>query len=52
MEWTDMIILYGTAVAVYLDGLTKSDLMILLGTFLLGHYFGSKKNAASGQADV
>lgn len=41
MEWTDMIILYGTAVAVYLDGLTKSDLMILLGTFLLGHYFGS-----------
>ena len=47
MEWTDMIILYGTAVAVYLDGLTKSDLMILLGTFLLGHYVGSKRDVGT-----
>lgn len=52
MEWTDMIVLYGAAIAAYLDGLTKTDLMILLGTFLLGHYVGSKKNAASAQADV
>lgn len=47
MEWTDMIILYGAAIAAYLDGLTKSDLMILLGTFLLGHYFGSKRDVGT-----
>lgn len=52
MEWTDMIVLYGAAAAVYVDELTKTDLMILLGAFLLGHYFGSKKNVVPRQTDV
>lgn len=47
MEWTDMIILYGAAIAAYLDGLTKTDLMILLGTFMLGHYVGSKRDVGT-----
>ena len=50
MEWTELIVHYGAAAAVYVDELSKTDLMILLGTFLLGHYFGSKKNVRSNQA--
>lgn len=47
MEWTELIVHYGAAAAVYVDELTKTDLMILLSAFLLGHYFGSKKNVRS-----
>lgn len=50
MEWTELIVHYGTAVAVYVDGLDKTDLIILLGAYLLGCYFGSKKNARANQA--
>lgn len=42
MEWTELIVHYSTIAVVYVDELSKTDLMILLGTFLLGHYFGSK----------
>lgn len=52
MEWTDMIVLYGSAIAAYLDGLTKTDLMILLGTLLLGNYFGSKKDERAKKSGV
>lgn len=50
MEWTELLIHYSTIAVVYVDELSKTDLMILLGTFLLGHYFGSKKNARANQA--
>ena len=52
MEWTDLIVFYGSAAAVYVDELTKTDLMILLGAYLLGDYFGSKRHAVSRQTDV
>ena len=47
MEWTELLIHYSTIAVVYVDELTKTDLMILLSAFLLGHYFGSKKNVRS-----
>lgn len=44
LSWSEMLLLYGAQVVLWFDGLTKIDLMVLLGTFLLGQYFGSKRN--------
>lgn len=52
MEWTELVMHYGAEVAAWADALTKTDLMILLGVFLLGHYMGSKRDDVSKRTDV
>lgn len=44
LSWSEMLLLYGAQVVLWFDGLTKIDLMVLLGAFLLGQYFGSKRD--------
>lgn len=51
-SWTVIAWLYLQQVVEWADGLTKTDLMILLGSYLLGHYMGSKDNARSKTAGV
>lgn len=45
--WTALLLQYSMAVYHWADGLTKTDLMILLGTFMLGHYVGSKRDVGT-----
>lgn len=45
--WTAMLLQYSVAVYNWADGLTKTDLMILLGVFMLGHYMGARPDANS-----
>lgn len=44
MELGDLILHYGAEIAIWADALTKTDLLIMLGIFLLGHYMGSKRD--------
>lgn len=39
LSWSEMLLLYGAQVVLWFD-----DLMVLLGAFLLGQYFGSKRD--------
>ncbi len=52
MEWADLIVFYAAQITGYVDDLNKIDLLVLLGAYLLGDYFGSKRHAASRQTDV
>ena len=50
MELGDLILHYGAEIAMWADALTKTDLMVLLGAFLLGQYMGSKRNVHTRKA--
>lgn len=51
MEWKELVMHYAIEAGIWADALTKTDLLIMLGIFLLGHYMGSKRNGTSHRND-